>query len=137
MDAADIREQMMFNLEIQAAYKPGEELVFRAEISRGTKLVNNPGIFHLAGFIRHKVFGFFYHMSKLKNNAQNSSGYNMHRHKTNDKLPPGNVYYKQRDHYQITVIYKLSGKGLYKFLCGMYPPFGGNHSFFGKTLIMF
>ena len=76
MDVRYFREKMMFYLEIQPSYQPGDDPVLGGEISRSLDLVDRPLVLHLAciyigGGERSMLHG----MRQLKYHAQHESRY--------------------------------------------------------------
>src|SRR5665213_1407641 len=88
-------EEVMLDLEIKSAYKPGYKPVMGCKISRGHHLVYSPFIFHLIGFyIGHRKRSMFNGMCQLENNADHKSRYCGNDEKTNQ--PGGKAGDKNR-----------------------------------------
>src|SRR5258708_1317895 len=69
------RKEMMFDLEIQSAYQPGNDRVIRSEISGRFDLVYRPFVFELIGFyIGNRESRMFHRMRQLEYQAQHKNG---------------------------------------------------------------
>ena len=68
MNVANVREQVMFDLKIQAACPPRQKPIAVRKICGRFHLVNSPSIINIAVGIGYGVFGFFYHVRQLENN---------------------------------------------------------------------
>ena len=82
MDVAYIWKNMVFDLVVQSARKPIDDFVFGSKIRRGVKLVDGPGVFDFAYFVRDWVCGFIHNMRELEYNAENESCRIMHDEET-------------------------------------------------------
>jgi hypothetical protein len=68
MDMTDLREEVVFNLEIQAAYEPGNNSVPRRKVGRGPDLMDGPfGTYYFVRSIGYIEPGLFNYMRQLKN----------------------------------------------------------------------
>src|ERR1700712_1726871 len=68
------REKMMFDLEIQPAYQPGNNRILRGEIGGGLDLMDSPLVFQFIGFnISHRKGRMFHRMRQLKYKAQHKT----------------------------------------------------------------
>src|SRR5438445_13152958 len=74
MNMRYFREQVMFDLEIQSAYKPGYQLVACSKIGCSLDLVNGPFIFQLAGLlVGNRECRMLHRMRQLKYQAQHET----------------------------------------------------------------
>src|SRR5438132_58944 len=77
MNVADAREEMMLNLEIQAAKKPAEDAASTSKIDGRLNLVNGPVGLHaftaLSVRHRHGKFSFFDAVRQLEYNAEHDT----------------------------------------------------------------
>src|SRR5579863_3119625 len=67
VDMTDLREEVMFYLEIQAACQPGNDLVPGSKVGSGPDLMDGPfGIYDLVRLVGHIERGLFDYMRQLK-----------------------------------------------------------------------
>src|SRR5688572_16680131 len=93
MNMTNIRKQMMFNLKIQSTNIPREKCTVIRKVCRGMQLVNSPAIIHFSVVVWHRKFCAIDDVSRLKNDRKNESCNVMHRHKSDQPLPPSDVQY--------------------------------------------
>src|SRR3978361_594149 len=67
VDMADMWEKVVFDLVVQSSGEPVYHSVFGSEIRGGVQLMDCPGIFYFAVFIRDWICGFFNDMGELEN----------------------------------------------------------------------
>src|ERR1051325_9383892 len=93
---ANVREQVMFHLEIQTANVPGDEFIVTRKINSGVHLVDGPIVLHLAFFIRDRVRSSFNRMGQLEDHAQYEPAYQMH----GDKAAHENTHGIMEEHHR-------------------------------------
>jgi hypothetical protein len=94
----DLGEQVVFNLEIQSAYQPGNYLIVGGKIGRGFQLVDGPLIFQFILVIGVGKLGMFHSMRQLEYDAQYKSG---KKAKYQETYQPGHKSYLcNRDHQE-------------------------------------
>src|SRR5579872_3911755 len=100
MNMADLREEVMLYLEVQATYKPGNYLVPGSKVGSGPDLVDGPfGINKLmrSASAGHIEFGFFNHMRQLKHYGEGKPHGKMDDQKTDQPRLPTQYIDRQQD----------------------------------------
>lgn len=79
----DLGKQVVFDLEIEAADQPANQLILGSKIGRRLDLVNGPFIFHLTrGLIRQREMGMLDRVSELEDDTQYETGHETHAQET-------------------------------------------------------
>ena len=101
VDAADLREKMMFNLVIESTDVSLEHFVAMSKVGRGQHFVNQPCVLHVAIIIRAQVLRSLYHMSQLENDPEDQSSRQVHGQESDQELPPGDVEEPERENNHV------------------------------------
>src|SRR5436189_3034447 len=101
---AHLWEEVMLDLIIEPADIPGEETVVWGEIGGCHHLVHEPGVFHGALCIGLRVVGAFDHMGELEDETQDAPRSEGHREVTDQKLPPLDAEYHERQHDRPSIV---------------------------------
>ena len=91
VDAADLREEVVLDLVVQAADVPGQEPVRRREIGGRFHLVHHPRAAHGALAVRHRMVGLLDDVRELEHHSQDGSGGQVHHEEADHELPPRDV----------------------------------------------
>lgn len=110
MDATYLGEEVMLNLIVQPTDVPRKWQVLLREVRSRTHFVNDPGLLHLPVNIRGWILRTFDNMGKLKNDTKDNAGREVHRHETNQELPPCDIQNQQWEHDGIEVAEQFGGE---------------------------
>src|SRR5690606_1879458 len=97
MHVTDVREEVMFHLEIQSTDIPVQESVVVREVRCREQLMNRPAVLHLAVAVGQRILRSLDYVRRLEYNRKDKSAQVMHRQEANRHLPPRNG---QQPHWQ-------------------------------------
>ena len=87
--------------------------------------MHHPGVLHGAVDVRHGVVRLLDDVRQLKDDPQNRSGREVHRHEADGELPPGNVHDQEGDHDRVGVVEELASDECQDLTVRVLPPLEG------------
>ena len=119
VDVADTREQMVFDLEIEAAEQEVRQRVFTREISRRIHLVRRPGVGDLAVLVRSREGSTLYGMGQLEDQGKGQPLHKVQGQEPDQDVVPGQLDQGEGQNQEQSIIQRFKKEQAVYFLAGM------------------
>lgn len=104
MYVANVREQVVFDLIVQATNKPRHDAALRRKVGSSEQLVDCPAILQVAGIIRDRVSRVIHNVRRLEYTGGHEAQDEVHHGKEQKGHIPGNIQHDHRDDEEVSVV---------------------------------